>query len=131
MHKEHTREIKVVKDVLDANDRLAADNRRRFAELGLFVLNLMSSPGSGKTTLLQRTLEALSGRLKVGVVVGDVCTTNDADRLSMDGRVPVVQINTEPFGGDCHLVAHIVRDAAEGLDLASLDLYGVCLDWPG
>ena len=34
------------------------DNRREFAERGIFALNLVSSPGSGKTTLLVRTIEA-------------------------------------------------------------------------
>jgi len=122
MHKDHSRQIKVVKDVLDVNDRMAADNRRYFSELNLFVLNIMSSPGSGKTTLLQKTLDMIREKVKVGVIVGDVCTTNDAERLSLDGKVSVVQINTEPFGGDCHLAAHLVKDASDGLDLKSMEL---------
>jgi hydrogenase nickel incorporation protein HypB len=116
------RRIKLVRNVLDVNDRLAADNRREFAELGLFVLNVMSSPGSGKTTLLARTLESLRPRLRPGVVVGDICTSHDAERLSLGGAVPVVQINTDSFGGDCHLAAHVVKEAASNLDLADLDL---------
>lgn len=123
MHDESKqRQIKVVKDVLNVNDRIAADNRRKWGEMGLFVLNVMSSPGSGKTTLLQRTLSELGDKLRMGVVVGDICTTHDADRLSLGGRVPVVQICTEPFGGDCHLAAHVVWDAARDLNLESLDL---------
>jgi len=122
MHKEHTREIKVVKDVLGLNDRMAGENREEFARLGLFVLNVMSSPGSGKTTLLTRTLKELHHKYKVGVIVGDICTTNDADRLSLGNHVPVVQICTDNFGGDCHLAAHVIADAAKGLDLEGLDL---------
>jgi hydrogenase nickel incorporation protein HypB len=119
---ESSRRIKVVRNVLDVNDRQAADNRREFAQLGLLVINVMSSPGSGKTTLLTKTLAALRDRRRVGVVVGDICTSNDAERLSLDGAVPVVQINTDAFGGDCHLAAHVVKQAAESLDLANLDL---------
>lgn len=76
------REIKVVRRVLDANDRMAEANRRMFAEHGIFVLNVMSSPGSGKTTLLMRTLSALMPELRCAVIVGDICSTLDADRLS-------------------------------------------------
>ncbi len=114
-------EIKVVRNVLDVNDRMAGDNRREFARAGVYVINVMSSPGAGKTTLLTKTLAALGGRYKIGVVVGDICTTNDADRLALGGEVPVVQICTDNFGGDCHLAAHVVRDAASGLDLDGLD----------
>jgi len=114
-------EIKVVQKVLAANDLLAAQNRSLFAEKKVFVVNVMSSPGSGKTTLLEKTLRALAPELKAGVIVGDITTSNDARRLSQSGA-PVVQINTEPFGGDCHLSAQAVRAAADGLDLDALDL---------
>ena len=123
MHDERRkREIKVVKGVLDVNDRMAEQNRKEFSELGLFVLNVMSSPGSGKTTLLTKTIEELKDKIRIGVVVGDICTTRDADRLSLKNSVPVVQICTDAFGGDCHLAAHVVKEAASGLDLSGLDL---------
>jgi len=115
-------QIKVVRDVLDANKTVAGQMRAEYADLGVFVLNLMSSPGSGKTTLLQKTLAALSGQLKIAVIVGDICTTNDAERLAKSADVPVTQICTDAFGGDCHLAAHVVREAAAGLTLAGLDL---------
>ncbi len=114
-------EIKLVENVLGANDAIAAENRALFAERGVLVVNVMSSPGSGKTRLLERTLAKLPPELATAVVVGDICTTNDADRLAAGGR-PVVQINTEPFGGDCHLGAHVVREAISGFDLDALDL---------
>lgn len=123
MHKEDgTQKISVAKNILDVNDRMAAENRRSFGELGLFVLNVMSSPGSGKTTLLMKTIHDLMDHYRIGVVVGDICTTNDAELLSLHGHVPVVQICTDDFGGDCHLAAHVVKDAASGLDLDSLDI---------
>jgi len=114
-------EIKVVEKVLGANDAIAAQNRAWFRDKGVFVINVMSSPGSGKTTLLEATLRALRPKLKAGVIVGDIATTYDSERLARSGA-PVVQINTEPFGGDCHLAAHVIREAANRLDLDELDL---------
>ena len=114
-------EIKVVQKVLDVNDQMAEQNRELFSGNKLFVINVMSSPGSGKTTTLQRTLKLLGDKIKAGVIVGDICTSNDAERLS-EGGAPVVQINTEPFGGDCHLAAHVIKEAALGMDLEGMDL---------
>lgn len=116
-----TREIKVVKRVLDANDIMADRMRKVFSEKKVFVLNMMSSPGSGKTTLLQKTLAHIMPDIKSAVIVGDICTTNDADRLAESGA-PVIQINTDEFGGDCHLAAHVVEKAVNGFDLDQIDL---------
>ena len=104
--------------ILDENDRRAADNRTFFRERGIRALNFVSSPGSGKTTLLQRTLGALAGEVHAAVLVGDLETANDAQRLRRPG-VPVAQITT---GGTCHLDASMI---ARGL--AALPLDGVRL----
>lgn len=114
-------EIKVVRKVLDVNDTMAARNRELFRSKNVFVLNMMSSPGSGKTTTLEKTLALLAPDVRCAVIVGDVCTTNDADRLARSG-VPVVQVNTDAFGGDCHLAAHVIEKAAMDLDLDQADL---------
>lgn len=114
-------EIKVVKKVLDANDTLALQNREVFKAAGVFVLNVMSAPGSGKTTLLEKTLVQLMPRIKSAVIVGDICTTNDADRLARSGA-PVIQINTDQFGGECHLSAKVIGETAAKFDLKNLDL---------
>ena len=119
--KSGSREIKVVRRVLDVNDKMAEQNRRLFDAKGIYVLNVMSSPGSGKTTTLEKTLSRIASEIKSAVVVGDICTTNDADRLAASG-VPVVQINTDEFGGDCHLAAHVIENAVQGLDLDAIDL---------
>jgi hydrogenase nickel incorporation protein HypB len=119
--KSGNREIKVVRRVLDINDKMAEQNRSIFAAKGIFVLNVMSSPGSGKTTTLEKTLAQIASEFKSAVIVGDICTTNDADRLAVTG-VPVVQINTDEFGGDCHLAAHVIEKAVGGLDLDEIDL---------
>ncbi|MFO7495855.1 MAG: hydrogenase nickel incorporation protein HypB [Desulfobacterales bacterium] len=114
-------EIKVVRKVLDVNDTMAARNRELFRSRKVFVLNMMSSPGSGKTTTLEKTLALLAPEVRCAVIVGDICTTNDADRLARTG-VPVVQVNTDAFGGDCHLAAHVIEKAAMDLDLDQADL---------
>ena len=119
--KSGTREIKVVRRVLDVNDQMAAQNRQLFSDHGIFVLNMMSSPGSGKTTILEKTLSAIMPQIACAVIVGDICTTNDADRLAMS-NAPVVQINTDEFGGDCHLAAHVIEKAAGSLAVDDIDL---------
>lgn len=100
------------------NDRQARLNRDLFRERGLVVLNLLSSPGSGKTALLERTLTDLGGRRRIGVIVGDLQTDNDARRLAGRGG-PVVPITT---GTVCHLEADMVARACAALDLGALDL---------
>ncbi|MBY6261903.1 hydrogenase accessory protein HypB [Azospirillum sp. 412522] len=103
--------VTIERDILAKNDGLAAVNRRRFAERGVFVLNLMSSPGSGKTTLLTRSLTDLKGRFPVAVIEGDQQTSFDADRIRATGT-PAVQVNT---GKGCHLDAGMVAQAADKL----------------
>ena len=104
--------------ILRGNDRVAESNRGAFRALGLLALNVVSSPGAGKTTLLTRTLNELKGRLRAGVIVGDLATDNDAARLRTTGA-PVVQIAT---GTLCHLEAGMVAEAMKQLDLRALDL---------
>jgi hydrogenase nickel incorporation protein HypB len=114
-------EIKVVRKVLDVNDTMARQNRKMFADKRVFVLNVMSSPGSGKTSILEKTLAHIMPEIKSAVIVGDICTSNDANRLAKSGA-PVVQINTDEFGGDCHLAAHVIENAAANLNLDAVDL---------
>ena len=110
--------VKVVKKILEANDRIAAANRRLLAESEVFTVNLMSAPGAGKTTLLAKTIEALKGRIRFGVVEGDIQGTHDAEVVSALG-VPVVQINTE---GACHLDANMVNEIIPQLPLKEIDI---------
>lgn len=114
-------EINIQKRVLEANETQADKNRKFFKEQNVFVLNMMSSPGSGKTQLLCKSLKRLMPNVRVGVIVGDICTRNDADRLEITGA-KVTQINTDQFGGDCHLSAHLILASAEGLGCLDLDL---------
>ncbi len=110
--------VKVVTRILEANDRIAEENRRRFKEAGVFVANLMGAPGAGKTTLLERTIGALENRLRIGVIEGDIVGTDDAERIGAL-NVPVVQINT---GGACHLDANMIGEVLDDLPLRELDL---------
>ncbi|MBF0204003.1 MAG: hydrogenase nickel incorporation protein HypB [Desulfamplus sp.] len=114
-------EIKIQKKVLEANESQAEKNRKYFKDNNVFVLNMMSSPGSGKTETLCKTLKMIMPKIRTGVIVGDICTRNDADRLEATGA-QVVQINTDQFGGDCHLSANMIDKAARELDLDGLDL---------
>jgi hydrogenase nickel incorporation protein HypB len=110
--------VKVLTNILEANDRIAADNRKVFDEAGVYVINLMSGPGAGKTSLLERTLKELGSRLKIGVIEGDIAGTDDAQRIESLGA-PVVQINT---GGACHLDANMITEVMSDLPLKDLDL---------
>ena len=110
--------VTVVRDMLEANARLAADNRAMFDRAGVRVVNLMSGPGAGKTTLLEQTVKALGNHLRIGVVEGDIQTSQDAERIEAAGAV-AVQINTD---GACHLDANMIAAAVKELDLQRLDL---------
>ncbi len=114
-------EINIQKRVLEANENEAQRLRNVFREKNVFVLNMMSSPGSGKTETLIKTLDRIMPGIRTGVIVGDICTTNDADRLKSTGAA-VTQINTDQFGGDCHLATHLVESATRRFDLDNLDL---------
>jgi len=110
--------IKTVKNILDANDRIARDNRSLFDANGVFVINLMSSPGAGKTTLVERTIETLRNQYRIAVIEGDIQDTFDAERIArLD--IPVTQINT---GGACHIDGNMVREALPNFDLNNIDL---------
>jgi hydrogenase nickel incorporation protein HypB len=110
--------VRVVQNVLDANDRIANGNRALFDEKNLYVMNLMSSPGAGKTSLVERTILALRERVRIAVIEGDIQDTFDADRVATLG-IPAVQINT---GGGCHLDGNMVREALADLNLDETDL---------
>ncbi len=105
------RMVRVEQDIMAANQRHADANRTYFAERGIFVVNLVSSPGSGKTSLLVRTVAALKAEMPVAVIEGDQQTEFDAERIRAAGA-PAWQINT---GKACHLDAHMVGHALEHL----------------
>lgn len=117
-HAHEHQTLNLNRSLLEKNDRLAERNRGFFHAKNLLVLNVVSSPGSGKTTFIRETAARLGGKLRVGVIVGDLATDNDATRLRSAG-IPVVQITT---GTVCHLDAEMVSNAAEQLPLDQLDV---------
>jgi hydrogenase nickel incorporation protein HypB len=104
--------VQIERNILEKNDQFAAANRSWFQARGILALNLVSSPGSGKTTLLTRSIQDLKGLYPLAVIEGDQQTSHDADRIRATG-VPALQINT---GKGCHLDAHMVGHAIEGLN---------------
>jgi hydrogenase nickel incorporation protein HypB len=109
------RTISIERDILSKNNAFAATNRTRLQDVGVFALNLVSSPGSGKTSLLVRTITDLKDKWPIAVIEGDQQTSRDADRIRATGAV-AVQINT---GKGCHLDAHMVGHALDYLSLRS------------
>ncbi|MDO8880978.1 MAG: hydrogenase nickel incorporation protein HypB [Coriobacteriia bacterium] len=110
--------VDIEQKILAANDELAQANRARFAEAGVFVVDLMASPGAGKTSTILATIEALRDRYAIAVIEGDIASKVDAEKVRAHG-IPAVQINT---GGACHLESAMVARAVDTLELETLDL---------
>lgn len=112
--------IKIVEKILNANDRLANENRQKFENAGVYAINLMASPGAGKTSFIIKTIEGLiADGVQIGVIEGDTApVTIDSDKINAAG-MPAIQINT---GGECHLDAVMLEGAIDQMDLAPLDL---------
>ncbi len=111
-------DVPIGSNIMDVNDRLAAENRSYFDEHGVFAVNLMSAPGAGKTSVLEETIKRIGDAFRIGVIEGDLVTTIDADRISALG-VPAHQITT---GSVCHLDARMVHNALHKFTIADLDL---------
>ncbi len=110
-----TKETKVIdinQSLIKANKAGAASNKEHFDEKGILAVNLISSPGSGKTTLLEKSIEALSRDLSMGVLEGDIETELDAERIREKG-VPAVQLTT---GGACHLDSSLIHKGFHSLE---------------
>ena len=110
--------VSLNKKILDKNEECALQNRALFHKIGTFCANVISSPGSGKTTLLARTITDLWGRLRIGVIEGDIRTDTDAQKIRATGA-PAVQIETK---GSCHLSAEQITRALGSIDAAILDV---------
>lgn len=110
--------INIVKKILSANDELAETIAQKLEAAGVFAINIMASPGAGKTTFILKLLETLQGRLRMGVIEGDLASSIDTDKALAAG-LPAVQINT---GGECHLDAVMVANALPSLPLNNIDL---------
>jgi hydrogenase nickel incorporation protein HypB len=114
--------VEVLEDIFSENDRVADANQKDFAEAGVRVVNIMSSPGAGKTALLKRTLVALAEGTRIGILEGDIATSIDADQLDGYGATVSLVNTSAGFGGECHLDAVMVRSGLSRLPLPELDL---------
>jgi hydrogenase nickel incorporation protein HypB len=112
-------EIKVLKNILNANEQIAAQNRKLLDKNNVFAVNIMASPGAGKTSLVLQTITALRNKVRIGVIEGDISSSLDAETVARAG-IPVVQINTG--GGECHLEASEIQKALPNLPLKDIDL---------
>ncbi|HUU64076.1 MAG TPA: hydrogenase nickel incorporation protein HypB [Dehalococcoidia bacterium] len=111
-------EIKVLKDILGANEQIAKQNRQLLDKNSVFAANVMSSPGAGKTSLILETIKRLKGETRIGVIEGDVSSSIDAETIGSE-NVPVLQINT---GGECHLDANMTQRALDSMQLQDIEL---------
>ncbi|MBN1120127.1 MAG: hydrogenase nickel incorporation protein HypB [Anaerolineae bacterium] len=112
-----TVKVAVEEQITSSNDQIAAANRAKLAEAGVFSINLMASPGGGKTSLILRTVKALKGEMRLAAVDGDVVMV-DVEKIAAQG-IPVELVNT---GGDCHLQAHMIANVLPKFDLESIDM---------
>ena len=110
--------VPVGKKILIANEEYALKNSQFLTEHKKLCLNMISSPGSGKTAILTRTINELKGKLRIGVIEGDIQTDLDAERIRAT-KAPAVQINTD---GACHLSAAQVSAALDEIPVDELDL---------
>jgi hydrogenase nickel incorporation protein HypB len=111
-------EVKVLQNILSANDQLAARNRQLLNQKRVFTVNIMSSPGAGKTSLILHTIKGLKDKVKIAVIEGDVASSLDAEKVTAYGG-RAVQINTD---GGCHLDANMLVSALDNLPLDDIEL---------
>jgi hydrogenase nickel incorporation protein HypB len=104
--------------LLQANDFVADAIRKMASEKNVLMINIVSSAGSGKTTLMQETVKRLGSELKMAVLVGDLETERDADRIKSVGG-NALQIVT---GGICHLEAQMIWQALQSMKIDGLDI---------
>lgn len=111
-------DVELEEDVLEANRKLAQENRKFMQKHGVKAIDVMGAIGAGKTSLIEKLIEKLKNRYRIAAFKGDLTTTIDAEMLSQHG-VEVVAINT---GKECHLDANLVKKALQRLKLDRLDL---------
>lgn len=118
MNKKEIDILNVKEDIINENDENAAAFRKELTEKGVYLLNLMGSPGAGKTSTLLKTIEALKGEYRIGVMEADVDSDVDAKTISETG-VKVIQLHT---GGSCHMDSAMTKQGVEGLGIEDLDV---------
>jgi len=113
-----TQKITILENILDANERMAVENRSLLDNAEVFSINFMASPGAGKTSLIEWTIKSLITNFRLAVIDGDIATSLDADRAAAVGAI-AIQVNT---GGECHLDAVMLNNALQELELDDIDI---------
>ena len=111
-------EIKILENILGANEQIARKNHELLQKNNVFAVNIMASPGAGKTSIVIQTIRALRNSARIAVIEGDIRSSIDAETVAKEG-ILAVQINT---GGECHLDANMVQNALDNLPLPEIDL---------
>jgi hydrogenase nickel incorporation protein HypB len=111
-------DVEVEEDLLALNRKIALENKALLDRHGVKAIDFMGSLGAGKTSIIEALVEVLKDRYRIAVIVGDVATSIDANRISRHG-IRAIQINT---GRECHLDAQLIRRALQLLDLKNVDL---------
>jgi len=111
-------DIELDVDILEANRKLATENRELLKKNGVKAIDVMGAIGSGKTSLIEKLVQNLKGKYKMAALKGDLTTTIDAELIARHG-VEVVPINT---GKECHLDANLVKKALKRINLEDVDL---------
>ena len=105
--------------ILKVNDYLANENSHLFGEHNVLAVGVLGSPGAGKTTLVEKSIESLLAvNVRPAVLVGDLATTRDAERIQKFG-IPCAQLTTS---GACHLEAQQIGEALRNLKLSEIDV---------
>lgn len=111
-------DIELEHSLLEANAKIARENRAVLDQHGITAVDVMGAIGSGKTTLITRLVERLKPKYGVAVFNGDATTADDTAQIASQ-NVPVVQIATV---NGCHLDANLISKALKRVDLGHLDL---------
>ena len=111
-------DIELEHSLLEANAKLAEENRVLLKKHGITAIDFMGAIGSGKTTLIARLAERLKDNGGIAVFNGDATTSDDQDLVAGTG-VQVVQLATV---NGCHLDANLVGKALRKIELEGLRL---------
>ena len=111
-------DIELDVDILEANRKLANENKELLKKNGVKAIDVMGAIGSGKTSLIEKLVQKLKGKYRMAAFKGDLTTTIDAELIARHG-VEVVPINT---GKECHLDANLVKKALGRINLRDVNL---------
>jgi hydrogenase nickel incorporation protein HypB len=113
-------EIKVLKNIFASNKQYADEIKVLLKKKKIFMIDMMGSPGSGKTRVTDRMIASMKDKYRIAVIEADVSTTKDAEKLAVH-NVPIIQIETNLFGRECHVESSWVKKCLEDFDLDKLD----------